>query len=32
MEIKVQKMDQLIKLKDSKIQGLIKRLSEAGIK
>jgi hypothetical protein len=32
MEIKVQKMDQLLKLKDSKIQSLIKRLTEAGLK
>jgi hypothetical protein len=31
LELKIQKMEQLIKIKDSKIQSLVTKLQQAGI-
>ena len=31
MELKIQKMEQLIKIKDSKIQSLVSKLQQAGL-
>ena len=31
LELKIQKMEQLIKIKDSKIQSLVSKLQQAGI-
>ena len=31
LELKIQKMEQLLKIKDSKIQSLVSKLQQAGI-
>ena len=31
MELKIQKMEQLIKIKDNKIQSLVSKLQQAGL-
>jgi hypothetical protein len=31
LELKIQKMEQLIKIKDSKIQSLVSKLQQAGL-